>query len=156
MDEAAYHGDERQMIEPPTTLSPEAKPHWDRLSPELEAAGRMTEHSAGVLSALCVAYARWQDAEREIASRGVIVKSINGFPIQNPFLAVANKAIAQIRALSAELGMTPKSEKAGKTRPRLTITTVAEELSRLEAEVTALAEPLGLPAPADGAEQDET
>ena len=38
-----------------------------------------------------------------------MVKSPNGFPIQSPYLAVANKAMEQMRAMLTEFGMSPSS-----------------------------------------------
>jgi P27 family predicted phage terminase small subunit len=38
-----------------------------------------------------------------------MVKSPNGFPMQSPYLAVANKAMEQMRGLLTEFGMSPAS-----------------------------------------------
>ncbi len=56
---------------------------------------------------------------------GVMVKSPNGFPMQSPFLAVANKAMEQMRALLAEFGMSPSS------RTRVHATPQADEEDEL-------------------------
>ncbi len=40
---------------------------------------------------------------------GFMVKSPNGFPMQSPCLAVANKCMEQMRSLLSGFGMTPAS-----------------------------------------------
>ena len=49
------------------------------------------------------------DAEDALKKHGVLVKSPNGSPMPNPYLAIANKAMEQMRALLAEFGMSPSS-----------------------------------------------
>ena len=38
-----------------------------------------------------------------------MLKSHNGFPVQSPYLAVANRALEQLRSLLSEFGMSPAS-----------------------------------------------
>lgn len=59
--------------------------------------------------AYCQAWARWVDAEGQVAKLGTIVKTANGNLIQNPYLAVANRALEQMTRLATEFGMTPSS-----------------------------------------------
>jgi hypothetical protein len=37
------------------------------------------------------------------------VKSPNGFPVQNPYLSVANRAMKQVKEFASEFGLTPSS-----------------------------------------------
>jgi P27 family predicted phage terminase small subunit len=76
--------------------------------------GVLTEADGRHLALYCVAYARWADAEQHLAEDGPIVKSPTGYPIQNPFLAIANKAMEQMERYMAKLGMNP----ADRTRIR--------------------------------------
>ena len=39
----------------------------------------------------------------------MIVKSPNGFPVQSPYLSVANKALAQMSKLLVDFGLSPAS-----------------------------------------------
>ncbi len=86
-----------------------ASAEWDRLIPELHDAGLMTHAYMAHAAAYCVAYARWVKMETEIAGTGEIVASPNNFPVHNPFLSVANKALEQMRSIASDLGFTPTS-----------------------------------------------
>jgi P27 family predicted phage terminase small subunit len=48
-------------------------------------------------------------ANRQIQEFGPLVKAPSGYPMQSPFLAIANKAFDQMRAMLTEFGMTPSS-----------------------------------------------
>ena len=79
------------------------------MSRELVSLGLMTKIDRAALAAYCQAWARWIQAEEEIRKSSCIVKSPSGYPIQNPWLAVANTALKQMRAFLTEFGMTPSS-----------------------------------------------
>jgi P27 family predicted phage terminase small subunit len=93
-----------------------AREEWERMAEDLFECGLLTVIDRVALEGYCVAYARWVDAEEAIKKHGVLVKSPNGFPMQSPLLAIANKAMAQLRGYLAEFGMTPSS------RSRITAT----------------------------------
>jgi len=93
----------------PAELSDEAKKEWRRLTKELAAAGLVTRLDREALALLCAAYARWAEAEAAIRKYGLVIKSPSGFPMQSPYLAIANKALDQVRLLLAEFGMSPSS-----------------------------------------------
>lgn len=76
---------------------------------QLERMGVVTVVDRAALAAYCQAWARWIDAEAQVAKLGTIVKTANGNLIQNPYLAVANRAMEQMTRLAAEFGMTPSS-----------------------------------------------
>lgn len=46
---------------------------------------------------------------RPVKRRGPVVKTAGGNIIQNPFLAVANKCVAQMGQIESEFGLTPSS-----------------------------------------------
>jgi P27 family predicted phage terminase small subunit len=71
--------------------------------------GLLTEIDRTALALYCQAWARWVEAEEEVRKLGAIVKSPSGYPIQNPYLAVANRAMRDLRAMLTEFGMTPSS-----------------------------------------------
>jgi len=111
---------------PPSHLSAEAKREWWRLGKQLAAMGLMTKVDRAALALYCQAWARWLEAEVALKKYGVIVKSPNGFPMQSPYLAVANKAMEQIRAMLTEFGMSPSS------RTRVHATPQPDEEDELE------------------------
>ncbi len=93
----------------PAQLSEEAKREWKRISKELATLGLLTRLDRAALAAYCQAWGRWLEAEERLRQHGVIVKSPNGFPVQSPYLAVANKAMAQMSKLLVEFGLSPSS-----------------------------------------------
>ena len=93
----------------PAHLQGEARREWKRLGKKLVECGLMTEIDGAALALYCEAWSRWVDAERALEKFGVMVKSPNGFPMQSPYLAVANKAMEQIKAMLTEFGMSPSS-----------------------------------------------
>src|SRR5690242_76093 len=79
----------------PAHLNTAARAEWDRMTRLLHPAGLLTSIDTDQLALYCTAYARWAEAERQIAEAGTVIKSPNGFAIQNPYLAIANKAMDQ-------------------------------------------------------------
>jgi P27 family predicted phage terminase small subunit len=97
------------MPECPPELSPLARQEWVRLGAELSKLSLVTPLDRGALAAYCAAYAFWADALQQIQKYGTMVKSPSGYPIQSPYLAIANRqAEIMIRAAS-EFGFTPAS-----------------------------------------------
>jgi len=111
---------------PPAQLSAEAKREWWRLGKQLATLGLLTNIDRAALALYCQAWARWLEAEKALKTYGVMVKSPNGFPMQSPYLAVANKAMEQIRAMLTEFGMSPSS------RTRVHAAPQADEEDELE------------------------
>lgn len=100
----------------PRHLKGEARSEWRRTSRELHRLGLLTTIDRAALAAYCQVWARWVKAECEVERIGEVVKAPEtGYPIQNPFLSVANAALKQMRAYLVEFGMTPSS------RSRLTV-----------------------------------
>jgi P27 family predicted phage terminase small subunit len=93
----------------PRHLSDEAKKEWRRIVPELQAVGLITRIDRAGLALYCQAWGRWLEAEEALRKYGVMVKSPSGFPMQSPYLAVANKTMEQMRGLLTEFGMSPAS-----------------------------------------------
>jgi P27 family predicted phage terminase small subunit len=104
----------------PSHLSKEARKEWNRISRELMTCGLLTSVDRAALAAYCAAYARWTEGEDKVQQHGLVVKSPSGFPIQNPYVGIANTALDQMRKFLIEFGMTPAS------RSRLQITVTPE------------------------------
>ena len=93
----------------PSHLSPRAKKVWRAVAPELDRLKLLNTLSAHAVAGFCDSYARWLDATEAVRKDGEIVRAPSGYPIQNPYRAVANKAFDQWTRLAAEFGMTPSS-----------------------------------------------
>lgn len=93
----------------PDWLSPEAAKHWPKVAKQLDDAGVLTQMDAHALALYCEAFARWKHANDQVSKYGPIVKAPNGFPMQSPYLAIANKAWSQMMKTLVEFGMTPSS-----------------------------------------------
>ena len=61
-----------------------------------------------MLAAYCQAHALWVEAVSSIERYGTMVKSPNGYPMQCPYVAVANKQVDIMVRIAAEFGMTPE------------------------------------------------
>jgi P27 family predicted phage terminase small subunit len=93
----------------PACLGDEARKEWQRLAKELGELGLLTGLDRGLLAAYCQAHALWVEAVSSIERYGTMVKSPNGYPMQSPYVAVANKQVDIMVRIAAELGMTPSS-----------------------------------------------
>lgn len=94
---------------PPEELDKKALQEWERIAPTLAGLGILTNCDRSILAAHCLAVSRWLRSEAQVAELGEVVKSPSGYPIQNPWLAIANKAHEQMKRTAAELGLTPSS-----------------------------------------------
>jgi P27 family predicted phage terminase small subunit len=98
----------------PDFLDDAARAEWSRISLELLALGLLTNIDRAALAAYCVAWSRWQAAETKINDLGIFVavkrrhrKGAQGGMVVNPWLAVADRAMKQMREFAGEFGMTP-------------------------------------------------
>lgn len=94
----------------------EARKYWKPMLRMLQDAKIVTNADVQALEALCIVYARWREANAQLEKTGLLVKTPNGYPAQSPYLAIANKAFDQMKAMLTEFGMTPSS----RTRVRTT------------------------------------
>lgn len=93
----------------PDHLDPRAREVWERLAPEFVRLNLLNLLSAETLAGFCDSYARWVVATEEIRKTGEVVKAPSGYPVQNPWRAIANKAFDQWTRLAADFGMTPSA-----------------------------------------------
>jgi P27 family predicted phage terminase small subunit len=96
---------------PPIELAGDtaASAEWSRLAPMLRTARQVTEAERGSLIALVQQWSRYLDANSKAAAAGMVIKSPSGYPMANPYLGIANRALAHCMKLWAELGLTPSS-----------------------------------------------
>lgn len=86
-----------------------AREEWQRAAPMLRDRKVVTDAERGSLIALCQQWSIYQQAVQKWGELGMVVKSPSGYPIVNPYLGIANKALGNCLKLWAELGLTPSS-----------------------------------------------
>jgi P27 family predicted phage terminase small subunit len=86
-----------------------ATAEWGRLAPMLLRVRAVTDADRSALVALCLEWARYVEATTKLKQLGLIIAAPSGYPMPNPYLAIATRALAGCRALWPELGLTPSS-----------------------------------------------
>jgi P27 family predicted phage terminase small subunit len=96
---------------PPLELTGDAAAaaEWSRLAPMLRSARQVTDAERGSLIALCQQWSRYLTANSKAEAAGMVIKSPSGYPMPNPYLGIANRALTHCTKLWAELGLTPSS-----------------------------------------------
>ena len=84
---------------------------------ELAALRLLTNLDRAALAAHCGAYALWAEATEAIQKYGAMIKSPQGFPIQSPYLAIANRQAEIMMRIASEFGFTPASRSRIATPP---------------------------------------
>jgi P27 family predicted phage terminase small subunit len=93
----------------PSELGPVAQREWNRLVGELAALRMITNLDRAALAAYCAAYALWAEATQAIQKYGAMVKSPSGYPMQSPYIAIANRQTEIMMRIASEFGFTPAS-----------------------------------------------
>jgi P27 family predicted phage terminase small subunit len=112
VDEPALPPVESEAFDtPPLELTGDAAAiaEWGRLAPMLRAARQVTEAERGSLIALCQQWSRYLSANSKAEAAGMVIKSPSGYPMPNPYLGIANRALTHCTKLWGELGLTPSS-----------------------------------------------
>ncbi len=126
---------------------------WARVSPLLETARVTTEADRGALIALCQQWSQYLDATRQTARVGMVVMTPSKYPIVNPYLSIANRALLNCVKLWAELGLTPSSRTRVSTVPPVgwtghsPVARPQTTLAKLQEQAAALRRPLGVKQP---------
>lgn len=99
----------KKDVDPPQTVKeePEALEEWERIIPLLKESGIFATIDRSSISAYCLVYARWQDAERKVKKYGAFTKSKTGYVSMNPYVSMINRCLDQIHKYFLEFGMTP-------------------------------------------------
>jgi P27 family predicted phage terminase small subunit len=98
-----------EIPECPAELGPLARKEWDRLVAQLGPLRLLTQLDRAALATYCGAYGLWAEATEAIQKFGVMIKSPQGFPIQSPYLAIANRQAEIMMRIASEFGFTPAS-----------------------------------------------
>ncbi len=93
----------------PYFLSTAAKNEWNRIAPELEGLGLVSELDRAALAGYCELYARWGKALRKLKKHGEVKETPNGSVQVSPWLSIARSAEREMRLFMGEFGMTPCS-----------------------------------------------
>ncbi len=100
---------EPAVPECPPELGASAQREWTRLVGELASLRVLTNLDRAALAAYCGAYALWAEATEAIGKYGVMIKSPTGFPIQSPYVSIANRQAEIMMRIASEFGFTPAS-----------------------------------------------
>lgn len=95
--------------EPPSELSKRAQAEWHRLAPQLATLRILTALDRAALAAYCAAYALWAEAIEAVGQYGAMVKSPTGYPMQSPYIGMANRQAEIMLRIASEFGFTPAS-----------------------------------------------
>jgi P27 family predicted phage terminase small subunit len=98
-----------RILECPEQLGPVARQEWDRIVGELTALGVLSSVDRAAVALYCTAYAQWLEATDAIQKYGAMIKSPSGYPVQSPYVAIANRQAEIMVRLATELGFTPAS-----------------------------------------------
>lgn len=94
----------------PEHLDEEAQREWERMAGRLSDLGLLTGIDRAALAAYCLAWSRWVQAEEAVRETGLLLQSAKTMVFyQNPMVAIANRAQAEMRRWIQEFGMTPSS-----------------------------------------------
>ena len=69
----------------------------------------LTNLDRAALAAYCGAYAMWAEATEAIQKFGSMVKSPSGYPVQSPYVSIANRQTEIMMRIASEFGLTPAS-----------------------------------------------
>jgi P27 family predicted phage terminase small subunit len=91
----------------PDELGETARREWNRLVGELASLKLLTNFDRAALAAYCGAYALWAESTEAIQKYGVMIKSPSGYPVQSPYVSVANRQAEIMMRIASEFGFTP-------------------------------------------------
>jgi P27 family predicted phage terminase small subunit len=97
------------IIKCPPELGPLARQEWDRIVGHLAATGVLSHFDRGPLAVYCAAYGHWIEATEAIQKYGSMMKSPSGYPVQSPYVAIANRQAETMMRIASEFGFTPAS-----------------------------------------------
>jgi P27 family predicted phage terminase small subunit len=99
------------MPSAPRHLNRHGRAEWRRIVRHLYQLGLVTQIDRAALAMYCQAYGRWVFAEEKIENENhLIIKAPKtDYPIHNPWLSIANRAMRQCHSLLREFGMTPSA-----------------------------------------------
>lgn len=99
----------------PDWLTGEARRMWDDVVAELSRLQLLKPLDEGALTAYCLTWQRLCEASAIVTRTGLVLETEKG-PVKNPAVLILESASKELRAWSAEFGLTPSAEaRLGKT-----------------------------------------
>lgn len=99
-----------QIPSPAKSLKGEALAEWDRITALLAESNCVTEFDRGALTAYCIEWARYIEANNKIRFGGTLLsESTKGTKMPHPLLRVSDRALANMLRICQEFGLTPAS-----------------------------------------------
>lgn len=96
------------LSEPPEWFDAKHRVIWNRAI-KTAPTGLLRELDESVLVIWVVAAVMHMDASKEVARKGSMVRADNGYPMQNPWVAIINKQAQIMLKAAAEMGFTPSA-----------------------------------------------
>lgn len=96
-------------IDPPAWLEGHALTMWHTVMPELLAAKILTVPDIANVEAYCMSYKMWRQAEQDVDTNGITIRTAQGGTAKNPAVTVINEAKKQMMQFGALLGLDPSS-----------------------------------------------
>jgi P27 family predicted phage terminase small subunit len=62
-----------------------------------------------VFAGYCTTWQNFVTAYTELQKTGLLIRSPQNYPLQNPYLSIVNQALKQIRLYAGEFGLSPGS-----------------------------------------------
>jgi P27 family predicted phage terminase small subunit len=100
---------EISIPECPPELGVVAKQEWERMTAQLAPLRILTQLDRAALASYCSAYGLWAEATKAIHTYGAMVKSPSGYPVQSPYVSIANRQTEIMMRIASEFGFTPAS-----------------------------------------------
>jgi P27 family predicted phage terminase small subunit len=97
------------MPDCPAFLSAEAQAEWGRFTKELLPLGLVTPLDRTALIVYCDDFSMLIEAGAMVRAKGLLIKTNNGNPIQNPYLAIANSTKERLLKVLEQFGGTPSA-----------------------------------------------
>jgi len=98
----------------PEHLDTAACKEWDRLAPQLERLGLLTELDRALLAGYCAAWSLWVHARSQLGlvladPDGPFDISESGYQQPSPWFAIARRAAKEMQVFAVEFGLSPSS-----------------------------------------------
>lgn len=98
-----------QTVDCPEWMGEYGRLLWETVVPQLCAEKVLAATDVQNLEVYCAAYDQFREAEKHIASNGLVVTSPQGGMVKNPAATAKNEAVKQMATYGGMLGLDPSS-----------------------------------------------